>query len=177
MTSSPPQPTREGQLLKAALENRRLSARKAAKAAGISEGRWRQIVNGYQTPSKGVHVPAIGSTDTIARMAQVVGVTPEQLEEAGREDSAAALRGLLEARARTELPETLTSVLEPYQLRTILSLLDDKPRTKREKALLLRLLAEEVERQAEGEQAGPTSTHPDTEGRDDAEEPHLRHAQ
>lgn len=35
-----------------------------------------------------------GSADTLARMAQVVGVTPEQLADAGREDAAEELRAL-----------------------------------------------------------------------------------
>lgn len=85
----------EGALIADALKRSRLSARKAAERAGMSEGRWRQIVKGYQTVSAGVTAPVRGPAETVARMAHVVGVTPEQLEEAGREDAAAELRALL----------------------------------------------------------------------------------
>ena len=85
----------EGALIAAALKRSRLSARKAAERAGMSEGRWRQIVKGYQTVSAGTNAPVRGPAETVARMAKVVGVTPEQLEEAGRADAAGELRTLL----------------------------------------------------------------------------------
>ncbi|MBT2453334.1 hypothetical protein [Streptomyces sp. ISL-86] len=67
-----------------------MSARKAASQAGLSDARWRQIVSGYQSVS-GAHVPVRAPAETLARMAQVVGVSPEQLAEAGREDAAQEL--------------------------------------------------------------------------------------
>lgn len=88
----------EGLLIKAALDASPLSQRQAAKRADISETWWRNIVSGYQSIS-GVPAALIGSSDTVARMAHVVGVTPEQLEAAGRPDAAAALRDI-EARTR-----------------------------------------------------------------------------
>jgi transcriptional regulator with XRE-family HTH domain len=93
--STRPAPTPEGELIKDALKRTRLSARRAAERAGISEGRWRQIVNGYQTVTRGQHVPVTGPAETVARMAHVVGVTPEQLEGVQRADAAAELRLLL----------------------------------------------------------------------------------
>lgn len=83
----------EGELITAALKRKKMSAREAARRAGISDARWRQITSGYQTVS-GTRVPVSGPPETIARMAQVVGVTPEQLAGAGREDAADALRDL-----------------------------------------------------------------------------------
>lgn len=65
----------------------KLSATKAAEQSGISEGRWRQIVLGYQS-SGGVRIPVQGPADTVARMAETVGVTPEQMIEVGRADVA-----------------------------------------------------------------------------------------
>lgn len=69
----------------------KLSVRKAAESAGISEGRWRQIAKGYNQVSKDTVVPSIAPADTLARMARVVGATPAQLREAGREDAATEL--------------------------------------------------------------------------------------
>lgn len=89
-----PNPPPWGVLIAEALKESGLSARKAAGKVPISEGRWRQIVTGYQNVSAGVYAPVRGPAETLARMARVVGVTPEQLDEAGREDAAEALRDL-----------------------------------------------------------------------------------
>jgi hypothetical protein len=69
----------------------KLSVTKAAKLADISEGRWRQIAKGYQQASTSTRVPVRAPADTLARMAEVVGATPDQLREAGREDAAKRL--------------------------------------------------------------------------------------
>lgn len=92
----PPQPP-EGALLSRALRSRtpRMSARTAARLADISEARWRQIVAGYASAGHGQYVAVKAPPDTLARMARVVDVPPTQLEEAGRPDAAAALRGML----------------------------------------------------------------------------------
>jgi transcriptional regulator with XRE-family HTH domain len=86
-----PAPPPWGALLTKALSRAKLSAREAARRAGISEGRWRQIAGGYQVVSAGVYAPVRGPADTLARMAAVVGVTPAQLRRAGRPDAARAL--------------------------------------------------------------------------------------
>jgi hypothetical protein len=86
----------EGELIAAALEAHqpKLSARKAAEMAGMSDGRWRQIVNGYQNAGAGNYIPVRAPAETIARMADVVGLNPEQLMEAGRGDAAQELHDL-----------------------------------------------------------------------------------
>lgn len=89
-----PAPPPEGELITAARERARLSVREAARRAGISEGWWRQIVKGYQTLSGGGYGLLRGPAETVARMAQVVEVTPQQLEDAGRPDAANELRAL-----------------------------------------------------------------------------------
>lgn len=94
MTERPEQPP-EGRLIALALKNSRLSGRKAADLAGLSEGHWRAIVSGSRSLGTGLWVPVHGPAATVARMAQVVGVTPEQLEEADRADAAEELRQLL----------------------------------------------------------------------------------
>lgn len=77
--------------MSAALARLGLSAREAARRAGLSEGRWRQITAGYQVVSPGVYAQVHGPAGTVARMAAVVGVTPAQLRTAGRPDAAEAL--------------------------------------------------------------------------------------
>ena len=86
-----PAPPPWGALITTALRQAGLSAREAARRAGLSEGRWRQITSGYQVVSAGVYAPVRGPDATVARMAAVAGVTPAQLEQAGRPDAAAAL--------------------------------------------------------------------------------------
>jgi len=86
-----PAPPPWGALITAALRQAGLSAREAARRAGLSEGRWRQITSGYQVVSAGIYAPVRGPAATLARMASVAGVTPAQLEQAGRADAAAAL--------------------------------------------------------------------------------------
>lgn len=86
-----PEPPPWGTLITDSLHRTRLSAREAARRAGISEGRWRQIAGGYQVVSAGVYAPVRGPAATLARMAAVVGVTPAQLKQVGRADAAREL--------------------------------------------------------------------------------------
>lgn len=65
-----------------------MSVRKAAAAAEISEGRWRQIIKGYNQVDKQTSVPVRAPASTLARMARAVGATPDQLREVGRDDAA-----------------------------------------------------------------------------------------
>src|SRR5262249_62143023 len=81
-----PAPPPWGALVTRALVRAKLSAREAARRAGISEGRWRQIASGYQVVSAGVYAPVHGPAGTLARMAAVAGVTPAGLRKAGRPD-------------------------------------------------------------------------------------------
>ena len=87
-----PSPPAEGKLIADALALSGMSIRQAAKRAGISYGRWRQITSGYQNVSPGSYATVRGPAATVARMARVVGLTPEDLHSAGREDAADALR-------------------------------------------------------------------------------------
>ncbi|MFY9889494.1 MAG: helix-turn-helix transcriptional regulator, partial [Streptosporangiaceae bacterium] len=61
-----PEPPPWGTLIAAALRRAGLSAREAARRAGISEGRWRQITGGYQVVSPGVYAPVRGPAGTVA---------------------------------------------------------------------------------------------------------------
>lgn len=87
--SEPTQPP-EAQLLERLRTGHRpkLSVRSAADQAGMSDARWRQIAKGFKYEAGGIRVPARAPADTLARMAKVVGATPDQLREAGRDDAA-----------------------------------------------------------------------------------------
>src|SRR5580693_3089730 len=86
-----PDPPAWGALITAALGRSGLSARAAARQAGLSEGRWRQITAGYQVVSPGVYAPVHGPAATVARMAAVAGLTAAQLRAVGRDDAARLL--------------------------------------------------------------------------------------
>lgn len=104
MTEQLPPAPPEGNLIKQALAASGITQREAARRAGMSDTRWRQIVSGYQAVG-GTKASFRSPGDTLARMAHVVAVTPEQLEAVGREDAAQALR-VLEAR-QAELASAL----------------------------------------------------------------------
>ena len=91
MEQRPDQPP-EGKLLADAADRLSLSIREAARRAGLSYGRWRQITSGYQNVSPGSYAVVRAPARTLARMAAVVGVTPEQMEGAGRADAAEIMR-------------------------------------------------------------------------------------
>ena len=55
-----PEPPPWGALISAALARQGLSAREAARRAGLSEGRWRQITGGYQVVSPGIYAQVRG---------------------------------------------------------------------------------------------------------------------
>jgi hypothetical protein len=86
-----PEPPPEGVLISSALKVAHISAREAARRAGVSDGWWRQIVNGYQSLSGGSYGIVRAPAKTLARMARVVGVTAAQMELEGRRPDAAAL--------------------------------------------------------------------------------------
>jgi len=81
----------EGKLIDEARKVKGISQRKAADLAGISDSRWRQIVNGYVTVGVGEKVPVVGPDETIAKMSAPLDITAEQLHAAGRGDAAALL--------------------------------------------------------------------------------------
>ncbi|MFJ2477049.1 helix-turn-helix domain-containing protein [Streptomyces sp. NPDC087659] len=151
--STPP----EASLVRLAREAAGLSPEKAAArmSVPISGSRWRQIEAGWRKDS-GTTVTAPATT--LAQMAAAIGLTPDRLATAGRDDAAEILREIERTSAPAEpSPQqaTLTGLAE-WQQKVILNALDDRPRSKREKALLLRTLAEQIE-----EQAGSDNEQPD----------------
>lgn len=71
--------------------------REAAKRAGFSTATWVQIEQGRKAAAPGVVLPIRGTDEKIARMALVVGATPQQLRERGREGAADMLKKLIDA--------------------------------------------------------------------------------
>lgn len=96
MTEDEPKPTPEGKLIAQRREAIRpkLSQNRAAKAIGLSGNRWRHIEKGFQTVAAGIKAPVMGPADTLAKMAQLVGVTSDELIAAGRQDAADELAAL-----------------------------------------------------------------------------------
>lgn len=92
----------EGALIENALRLKGVSGRHAASEAGISDARWRQIVNGYMSAGGGQAVAVVGPADTLARMARVAGVSADQLRDAGRADAADLLLTLAGMQAEAE---------------------------------------------------------------------------
>lgn len=111
-----------------------MSRRQAAILAGISASQWSDVERGQKKAGPGVAVPVQTTAETLARMAQVAGASPEELEAAGREDAAVQLRAL-EGQQRTrqrlaEIPglgviaETLPQVTSEEMLPIVIAGLD-----------------------------------------------------
>jgi transcriptional regulator with XRE-family HTH domain len=103
-TQKTPEPPPEALLIKETLKDRRLSARKAAIRAGVSDTWFRNILRGYQ-PVGGTYSAVKASAEMLADVANVLGLTPLQLREVDREDAAEEL----EWRARRAAPPTPAS--------------------------------------------------------------------
>ncbi len=79
---------RLGAAIKAARGSR--SVRSVAREIGLSEGRWRQVENGYQSAGQGHKIAVHPKATTLEAMAKAVGLNPiEALRIVGREDEAA----------------------------------------------------------------------------------------
>jgi len=78
----------EGRLIEEARKRLRLSQNAAAKLAGMSGTRWRQIVYGQASGGPGIKNPVRGNAVTLAAMAEAVELRPDDLRQAGRDDAA-----------------------------------------------------------------------------------------
>ncbi|WP_067565958.1 helix-turn-helix domain-containing protein [Nocardia acidivorans] len=76
-----------GRLLQTARETAGLSKREAAKRAGISESRWRQLEAGYELIRKQTF-PVKTTPETVAQVAASVGASRDELLEAAGFDPA-----------------------------------------------------------------------------------------
>jgi len=162
-----PPPPAEATLIRLVREASGLSPEAAAAKirTRFSGSRWRQIEKGYRRDSDS---PVVAPHTTLAQMALVLGISPERLAETGRDDAVEILRELLRTdEADTPAPDPEAAPLadlEEWQQRVILNALDEKPRSPREKALLLRSLAARIEA-AEDEEGSEASNGSETAGR------------
>lgn len=69
-----PSPPPEAQMIERLRVAARLSVRRAAVLAGMSEGRWRQIAKGYQAVTRDIVAPVVAPADTLKKMFEAVSV-------------------------------------------------------------------------------------------------------
>jgi hypothetical protein len=144
-TPATPPPPAEATLIRLVREASGLSPEAAAAKMEIkfSGSRWRQIEKGWRKDSDS---PVIAPHATLAHMAWVLGISADRLAETGRDQAVAILRELERTKAEPPAPEAAPlAELEEWQQKVILNALDEKPRSAREKALLLRTLASQIE--------------------------------
>jgi hypothetical protein len=115
----------------------------------FSGSRWRQIERGWRGDSG---TPVIAPDVTLAQMCATLGISADRLAETGRDKAAAILREMEQSKAPApaatpEATEPLAQ-LEEWQQKVILNALDERPRSAKEKASLLRMLAEQIEAQS-----------------------------
>lgn len=78
-------PSRAATVIETRRASGKMKVREAARRADLSEGRWRQIAKGYQSIGRGLRAPVTAPTSTLARMALAVGLTPDEMTEAGED--------------------------------------------------------------------------------------------
>lgn len=95
LPAPPPEPPPEAALIRRARQARGLTmAQAAVRSSVVKASRWGQIENGYLMKG-GAPVRTGAGSMQLAHMARVVGLSPDRLEEAGRDDAAEILREIL----------------------------------------------------------------------------------
>lgn len=98
MTTPPPPPPEAKLIARLRLDMvPPLSMREAARRAGFSVAAWTQNEQGRKKVTAGLTIPITATADKLARMGLVVGATPAQLRDAGRDDAAVILQKLIDA--------------------------------------------------------------------------------
>lgn len=95
----PPQ-TAEGRLIEEATKASGRSVRGIAANVGISDTRLRHLVRGWQPGPNGEPIASHAPARTLARIAVVLGISPEALTEAGRQDAADLIPAVIEQRSK-----------------------------------------------------------------------------
>jgi len=159
--ATPPPP--EATLIRLVREASGLSPETAAARMEIkfSGSRWRQIERGWRGDSD---TPVIAPDITLAQMCSTLGISADRLADTGRDTAVEILREM--ERAKAPAPAPAPDPVEPFarleewQQKVILNALDERPRSAREKALLLRALAEQIEAQSpdDGSNDDPSNT-------------------
>lgn len=99
ITNTKPDPGPDAQLIKYARTHHvpPLSIREAARRAGISESRWRQVEKGYASVGTGEFKPAIASDLTLSAMAIAIGLDGGDLRGVNRSRAAEIIDAQQEA--------------------------------------------------------------------------------
>ncbi|MET9122931.1 hypothetical protein [Streptomyces sp. NPDC004528] len=98
--------------------------------------------------------PVVVPPVTLAQMCFSLGITADRLAETGREDAVEILREMERTAQAPEAPAPDLSALgelSTFQQELILKVLDERPRSKKEKALLLHTLAAALESEPDGD--------------------------
>jgi hypothetical protein len=107
-----------GQLLERLRREHRpqLSMRAAAAKADLSDGRWRQIENGYQSLAQG-RIEVTAPPATLARMVRAIGGSAEDLRAIGNKEAADLLDQLVaaEVAAREARQRSVEAALAAHQ--------------------------------------------------------------
>ncbi len=145
MSAPPPAPPPEAEVIRLARLARGLSPEAAAARTPVrlGGGRWRHIEQGYTRRIP--FTPTAAPAKTLAHMANVVGVRPEQLDGAGRGDAAEILREI----KRQEAAEQPGPGPADPRVQMALDILTDLPPRVREE-VLRRLSPEDRKRIDEG---------------------------
>lgn len=110
MTDPNQQLTPLGALLEQARARKNLAKREAARRAGISEGRWRQVVTGVQKAGPGKTIPVRYRANTVVAMARAVEVPVDQALHAAGFSEADIQRVLLNTPAGPDWDDKLVKV-------------------------------------------------------------------
>ena len=108
--------TLEGDLIRRARDRAvpKLSIRRAAARIGISPEHWGNIERGHKSAgATETPRPLSPSASMLAKMAGVVGVTPGELAEAGRQDAARELEEMQRRRPLAVVPPPPRETVEP----------------------------------------------------------------
>lgn len=130
VSAPPPAPPPEAEIIRVARLARGISPETAAERTPVrlGGGRWRHIEQGYTRREP--FTPTSAPAKTLAHMANVVGVEPEQLDGAGRADAAEILREIKRQEAAEEQPASGST--DPRVQMAVDILMDLPPRARDE---------------------------------------------
>lgn len=96
-----PNPPPESDLVRRKHKNRvpKLTAHAAAQQSGVSYATWRNITRGLRYRDSGEITTYRPESEVLARVALVLGITPDELRDVNRHDAARALEATLRSRS------------------------------------------------------------------------------
>ncbi|MEU1761361.1 hypothetical protein [Micromonospora sp. NPDC005652] len=104
----------EGKLIQHAMQRLGVKAPWVGERTNLSANWVRHVINGYEPQGQGRKNEVIGAPDTIARIAHVLDITPDQLAAAGRPDAAEVLEAIQQA-----MPHVAAGTIDRGELEAI----------------------------------------------------------